>query len=127
MDDPYKVLGVAPGASREEIGQAYRTLVRRFPPELNPGRFARIQHAYELLRSYERAMEEAYQAPDAALEALFPPPQIVLRPLAEAPGPLDAQDLEPFLQLLRRAELERLLRECLGACMGACTGACTEK
>jgi len=111
MDDPYKVLGLAPGASREEIGQAYRLLVRRFPPELNPARFARIQHAYDVLRSCERAMEEARRSPEATLDFLFPLPELILRPLPEAPGPLQPQDFEPLLRPLRRAQLERLLRE----------------
>jgi hypothetical protein len=111
MDDPYKVLGLEPGASREQVAQAYRTLVRRFPPELNPARFARIQRAYELLRSCERAMEEVYQAPEAALDSLFPLPQVVLRSPPPPPEPLQPQDLEPLLRPLRRKALERLLRE----------------
>jgi curved DNA-binding protein CbpA len=114
MEDPHQVLGLEPGAGSEQINQAYRTLVRRFPPELNPERFALIHRAYELLRSCERAMEEARRAPESALDALFPVPQMVLKPLAEAPGPPQPQDLEPLLRPFRRALLERLLREHLG-------------
>jgi curved DNA-binding protein CbpA len=113
-DDPHKILGLEPGAGRDEIARAYRTLVRRFPPELNPGRFARIQHAYDVLRSCERAMEEAHRAPEAALDALFPLPPVALRPPPEAPGPLRFENLEPLLRPLRRAHLERLLREAFG-------------
>jgi curved DNA-binding protein CbpA len=113
VDDPHKVLGIEPGATAEQIGQAYRALVRRFPPELNPERFARIHGAYELLRSSARAMEEVRRAPEAALDALFPAPQLALRPLDAAPEPLEPQDLEPLLRPLRRALLERLLRESL--------------
>ncbi len=115
MDDPYKVLGLEPGAGGERIGQAYRALVRRFPPELNPERFARIQRAYELLRSLARAMEEVRRMPEEALDALFPAAQIRLRPLDDASDSLQPQDLEPLLRALRRALLERLLRESLGA------------
>lgn len=111
MDDPHQVLGIDPGAGSQQIDQAYRTLVRRFPPELNPERFARIHRAYELLSSYEHGMEEAYRAPDAVLDILFPPPQITLRPLPEEPGRLDPRDFEPLVGPLRRALLERLLRE----------------
>jgi hypothetical protein len=113
MDDPYKALGLEPGAGGEQIGRAYRALVRRFPPELNPERFARIHRAYELLRSCARGMEEARRAPEAALDALFPAAQLLLRPLDAAPEPLQPQDLEPLLRSLRRALLERLLRESL--------------
>lgn len=114
MDDPYKVLGIEPGAGAEEIGRAYRAQVRRFPPELNPERFARIHRSYDLLRSCARAMEEARRTPEAALDALFPAVQLRLRPLDAAPEPLGPQDLEPLLHPLRRALLERLLRENLG-------------
>lgn len=115
MEDPYKVLGLEPGAGAEQIGRAYRAQVRRFPPELNPERFARIHRAYEMLRSFERGMEEAQRAPEETLDALFPPPQITLRPLPPPPASLQPQDLEPLLRPLRRALLERLLRETLGA------------
>lgn len=114
MEDPHQALGLEPGASGEQIRQAYRALVRRFPPELNPERFARVHRAYELLRSCEQAMEEARRTPEAALDALFPAPPMALKPLAEAPGPPQPQDLEPLLRPLRRTLLERLLREHLG-------------
>ena len=109
MDDPYQVLGVAPGAGGDEISKAYRALVRRYPPELNPERFARVQRAYDLLRSCARGMEEVWRAPEAALDALFPAPRMTLRRL-DTPAALQPQDLEPLLRPLRRALLERLLR-----------------
>lgn len=114
MEDPYEVLGLVPGAGREEIDRAYRALVRRYPPELNPGRFARIHGAYDRLRSFERAMEEVYRSPEAGLESLFPVPRLSLRPLGPPPEPLRPQDLEPLLRPLRRALMVKLLREHLG-------------
>lgn len=111
MEDPYRVLGLAPGAGREEIDRAYRTLVRRYPPELNPDRFALIHDAYDQLRSFERTMEEVCKAPEAGLGSLFPVPRMTLRPFDPVSTPLQPQGLEPLLRPWRRMQLARLLRE----------------
>ncbi len=37
ISDPYKVLGVSPAASDEEITQAYRRMAKRYHPDLNHG------------------------------------------------------------------------------------------
>lgn len=53
--DYYKVLGVGPDATPEQIKSAYRRLARKFHPDLNPkrrsaeGRFKELQEAYEVL------------------------------------------------------------------------------
>ena len=111
MDDPYKVLGLAPNAGREEVDRAYRTLVRRYPPELNPERFALIHDAYDRLRSFERTMEEVRKVPEAGLDSLFPVPRLTLRPFEPVGAPLQPQDLEPLLRPWRRVLLARLLRQ----------------
>jgi uncharacterized membrane protein YkvA (DUF1232 family) len=60
--DPYTVLGIAPGASREEIKSAYRRLAGQYHPdkvehlgeefrELAEIRFKEIQRAYETITS----------------------------------------------------------------------------
>jgi curved DNA-binding protein len=57
--DFYEVLGVARTASQEEIQRAYRTLARRYHPDVNtePGsedRFKEITEAYEVLSDPEQ-------------------------------------------------------------------------
>ena len=58
--DPYKVLGVRPGASSEELHDAYRRLVKLHHPDRNGGsaeatrRFQEIQEAYETVRASPR-------------------------------------------------------------------------
>ncbi|AHY47492.1 DnaJ domain [Rubrobacter radiotolerans] len=53
--DPYRVLGLRRGASKEEVRRAYRKLALKHHPDANPGdaqaeeRFKRVQQAYEIL------------------------------------------------------------------------------
>ncbi len=111
MNQHYATLGLEPGAAREEIIRAYRKQVRRYPPELNPERFAAIRRAYELLTSLEHRMAEVRKDPEAALESLFPPPAVTLKPAPPPPGPLEPGDLEPLLRPLRLELLKRILVE----------------
>ena len=61
MEDPYKVLGVSPDASDEEIKQAYRRLAKKYHPDLNPGdaeaakKMQQVNAAYERIKNPEKA------------------------------------------------------------------------
>ncbi len=50
MIDPYEQLGLPPSADETEIRQRYLELVRQFPPDRAPERFAEIRAAYDALR-----------------------------------------------------------------------------
>src|SRR5262245_32725870 len=60
VKDLYGTLGVAKGASQDEIKKAYRKLARQYHPDANPGdpsaedRFKEVQHAYDVLSDTEK-------------------------------------------------------------------------
>ena len=54
MTDPYKVLGLEPGATDEQVKKAYRTLAKKYHPDLNPGDKAAEQKMKEINDAYDR-------------------------------------------------------------------------
>lgn len=59
MTDPYAALGLAAGASLDEIKKAYRKLAKKYHPDLNPGnkeaetKFKEASHAFDLIGTPE--------------------------------------------------------------------------
>jgi molecular chaperone DnaJ len=64
MTDPYKVLGVSPDASDEEIKKAYRRLAKQYHPDRNPGdveaakKMQEVNAAYEQIKNPEKAQNQ---------------------------------------------------------------------
>jgi molecular chaperone DnaJ len=63
IDDPYKILGVSPDASDEEVKRAYRRLAKQYHPDLHPGdenaakMMQKINAAYEQIKNPEKAQQ----------------------------------------------------------------------
>ena len=99
MSDPYEVLGLPRFADEAETRRRYLELVRQFPPDRDPARFAEIRAAYEEVRDPDRRLESQLFSGDSGetLEAissslrdrlrdrLNKAPLNVLLALAEAP------------------------------------------
>jgi len=84
--DALAVLGLGPDADDDAVRAAYRELVKRHPPDLDPEGFARVRRAFELAGNpRQRAIEHVL-------------------------GPLPLADLDELTE-----ELRRLRRRPLGA------------
>lgn len=60
MNDPFKVLGISPGASQDEIKKAYRKKAKEYHPDLHPNdleaarKMNEINEAYDMLQNPEK-------------------------------------------------------------------------
>jgi curved DNA-binding protein CbpA len=82
MIDPCSTLGLPPNADEAMVRQRYLELVREFPPDRAPERFAEIRAAYESLRDPVRRLESELFKLDSgtySLEALNTELRIRLR------------------------------------------------
>ena len=89
MSDPFEVLGLPPHADEAEVRRRYLELVREFPPDRAPERFAAVRAAYDQVRDPARRLERQLfgTGTSDSLEALADDLRARLR---EARVPLDA-------------------------------------
>lgn len=57
MQDPYRVLGVSPTASEDEIKKAYRTLAKKYHPDVNNGSAEAETRMKEVNEAYSTIMK----------------------------------------------------------------------
>lgn len=68
MQDPYRVLGVAPNATEEEIKKAYRSLAKKYHPDLNNGskeaevKMKEVNEAYSQVMKMRREGTNSYSS-----------------------------------------------------------------
>ena len=61
--DPYKVLGVSSNASDDEIKKAYRTLAKKYHPDINPGNKEAERKMNEINAAYDQIKNPQQNAP----------------------------------------------------------------
>jgi len=54
IDDPYKVLGLSPDASDEEVKKTYRRLAMKYHPDRNPGNEEAARKMQEINAAYDQ-------------------------------------------------------------------------
>ena len=93
MSDPYEILGLPADSSDEAIRLRYLQLVRQFPPDLHPEKFAAVRKAFESLRDldtrlrlrlFEKGKNETLDAILEELACRTPRRRLSLRQLIEA-------------------------------------------
>ena len=65
VQDPYKVLGVSPDASDEEIKKAYRDLTKKYHPDLNPDDPKAAEKMNDINTAYDQIKNGNVQRPSA--------------------------------------------------------------
>ena len=59
FDDPYRILGLTPDATDEQVKQAYRRLAKKYHPDMNPG----DEHAAKMMNDINAAYEQIKNPP----------------------------------------------------------------
>lgn len=97
MTDPYEVLGLDDDADDETIRRRYLELVKRFPPEHHPEKFAAVRAAYESLKDLTtRVRHRLFEA--GKKESLDP----IIEEMAH-PKSRRRMSLQSLLSLVRRS------------------------
>jgi curved DNA-binding protein CbpA len=101
--DPYRVLGLSPSVSAEELHDAYRRLVKLHHPDRNGGSAESTARFQEIQEAYEQVRELRARGASRGRGRAAPPPPPRARPARDAA----VED--------RMAALERELREAKAA------------
>ena len=71
MNDPYRILGVSPDATDDEVKKAYRRLAKQYHPDIHPDRefaeqkMAEINAAYDAIVNRRQGKQQGYTYQDS--------------------------------------------------------------
>jgi curved DNA-binding protein len=113
--DYYKVLGVARGASDEDIKKAYRKLARKYHPDVSKEtgakeKFQEVAEAYETLRDKEKRAAYDSLGSHRAGQSFRPPPDWFDRFGGGQPGDFGGVDLSDLFESFGRRGRGRHMR-----------------
>lgn len=114
IESAYRTLRVGRDTSPEKVREAYVRLVRRYPPEHFPEKFAALRQAYQQITLDESAVEEMIEQLHGCRDS-FEVAGILFgdHPDLRPASPLDFRDLTPLLLSEGvRLELNALLVSC---------------
>jgi curved DNA-binding protein len=106
--DYYAILGLARGASEDEIKKAYRRLARKYHPDVSKEagaeeKFKEVSEAYQTLKDSDKRAAYDQLGAQRVGEEIHPPPewQQQWQPTAEEPFSAEGLDLSDLLERLR--------------------------
>ena len=113
----YKVFGLNPGASEEEIRKRYRELVKKFHPDVNKNpraeeKFIEIQVAYEQLMDGNEEPTEIESPAEASFQTEYADYRAHARQQFEARKKKEAEELEKLYVRLQTGPVH-LLHRCI--------------
>jgi len=97
MYNPFITLGVADDADDDAVRQAYRQLMRQYPPERDAKAFQAIRDAYEALKTAEGRAKYRIFGPDEPITNLLE----LVPPFRRTSAKRCRVGIEPWLTYLR--------------------------
>jgi len=116
MTDPYETLGVPRTATAKEIKAAFKTLARRYHPDLHPGdskaqaKFQEISAANDILKDKEK--RRRFDAGEIDATGAERPPERFYREFADGPSYASHAAQDGFAS---QADLDDFLQQAFGA------------